>query len=58
MLGRFRGVTSNAWLEEVISNLEYRFGVKPNTENIVAFDQNELLKGLEFLGAYKNIKNN
>lgn len=50
MLGRFRGVPSNAWLEEVISNLEYRFGVKPNTENVVAFDQNELLKGLEFLG--------
>lgn len=50
MLGRFRGVSSKAWLEEVISNLEYRFGVKPNTENIVSFDQNELLKGLEFLG--------
>ena len=50
MLGRFRGVPSNAWLEEVISNLEYRFGVKANTENVVAFEQNELLKGLEFLG--------
>ena len=50
MLGRFRGVPSNAWLEEVISNLEYRFGVKPNNENVVSFDQNELLKGLEFLG--------
>ena len=50
MLGRFRGAPSNAWLEEVISNLEYRFGVKPNNENVVSFDQNELLKGLEFLG--------
>lgn len=50
MLGRFRGVPSNAWLEEVISNLEYRFGVKPRTENIVSFEQNERLKGLEFLG--------
>lgn len=50
MLGRFRGVPSNAWLEEVISNLEYRFGVKPHTENVVAFEQNERLKGLEFLG--------
>ena len=49
MLGRFRGVPTNAWLEEVISNLEYRFGVKPNSENVVAFEQNEL-KGLEFLG--------
>lgn len=50
MLGRFRGIPGNAWLEEVISNLEYRFGVKTNKENVVAFEQNELLKGLEFLG--------
>ena len=27
MLGRYRGTPANAWLEEVISNLEYRFGV-------------------------------
>lgn len=30
--------------------LLYRFGVKPNTENIVSFDHNDLLKGTEFLG--------
>ena len=50
ILSRFRGVPSNAWLEDVISNLEYRFGVKPNTENIVSFDHNEQLKGTELLG--------
>lgn len=49
MLGRFRGVEQNEWLEEVISNLEIRFGVKPNKENIVTFDQNKRLKGIEFL---------
>lgn len=49
MLRKYRGVPSTAWLEEVISNLEYRFGIQPNNENIVAFDQNEQLKGLEFL---------
>ena len=49
MLGKYRGVPSTAWLEEVISNLEIRFGIQPNNENIVAFDQNEQLKGLEFL---------
>ena len=49
MLGRFRGIPGNAWLEEVISNLEYRFGVKANNDNIVAFDQNTQLKGIEFL---------
>ena len=50
ILGRFCGVPSNAWLENVISNLEFRFGVKPNRENIISFEQNELLKGTEFLG--------
>ena len=49
MLSRYRGIPANAWLEEVISNLEYRFGVKSNSENVVAFEQVEQLKGLEFL---------
>ncbi len=49
MLGRFRGTAANAWLEEVISNLEYRFGLKSNQEHLVAFEQNEQLKGLENL---------
>lgn len=49
MLSRYRGIPANAWLEGVISNLEYRFGVKSNSENVVAFEQNEQLKGLEFL---------
>lgn len=48
-LGRFRGLANNAWLEEVISNLEFRFGIKSNLENIISFEQNEGLKGLEFL---------
>ena len=49
MLARFRDGSKNAWLEEVISNLEYRFGVKRTAENVVSFEQNEQLKGLEFL---------
>ena len=49
MLGRFRGIPGNAWLAEVISNLEYRFGVKANKGDYIAFDQNEQLKGLEHL---------
>ena len=49
MLSRYRGIPGNVWLEEVISKLEYRFGIKTNRENIVVFDQNEKLKGLEFL---------
>lgn len=49
MLARFRGTATNGWLEEVISNLEYRFGLKSNAENLVSFEQNEQLKGVEHL---------
>lgn len=49
MLGKYRGAASNAWLEEVISNLEYRFGVKSNNNNVVGFEQDSQLKGIEFL---------
>ena len=51
MLSRYRGIPGNVWLEEIISKLEYRFGIKTNRENIVVFEQNEKLKGLEFLSA-------
>ena len=49
MLSKYRGLPSNGWLEEVISNLEIRFGMKGNTENLVSFGQNEQLKGIEYL---------
>lgn len=49
MLGKYRGLPSNGWLEEVISNLEIRFGVKSNAENLVSFGQNDQLKGIEYL---------
>ncbi len=49
MLSKFRGSAANIWLEEVISNLEYRFGLKSNAEHLVSFEQNEQLKGIEFL---------
>lgn len=49
MLGKFRGTPANAWLEEVISNLEYRFNIKSNPENLVSFENNTQLKGLEYL---------
>jgi len=51
MLSRYRGIPGNVWLEEVISKLEFRFGVKTNRENVVVFEQNDKLKGLELLSA-------
>jgi len=49
MLSRYRGLPCNSWLEEVISNLEVRFGVKTNAEKFVSFGENEQLDGLQYL---------
>jgi predicted DNA-binding transcriptional regulator YafY len=49
MLGRFRGTAAYVWLEEVISSLECRFGLKSNTEHLISFEQNDQLKGIEHL---------
>ncbi|MCR5313458.1 MAG: hypothetical protein K6E54_07430, partial [Bacteroidaceae bacterium] len=49
ILDRFRGSASFEWLEDIISNLECRFGLKSNAEHLVYFEQNEQLKGLEHL---------
>lgn len=49
MLNKYRGIPTNTWIEEVTSSLEYRFGIKANSENLISFEQNEQLKGLEYL---------
>ena len=49
MLNRFKGLPSNEWVEEVISNLEWRFGLRGKNENILGFEQIPHLKGLNFL---------
>ena len=48
-LRRFRGLPSNAWVDEVISNLEWRFGLRGKQENMIGFEQNPYLKGLNLL---------
>jgi predicted DNA-binding transcriptional regulator YafY len=51
MLGRYRGLPSTTWLEEVITSLEIRFDLKANRQTLVSFYQNTELKGLEHLSA-------
>lgn len=48
-LRRFRGLPSNAWGDEVISNQEWRFGLRGKQENIIGFEQNPYLRGLNLL---------
>lgn len=48
-ISRFRGISKNEWIEEVISNLEWRFNLKGSCQNIIGFEQNIELKGLNYL---------
>lgn len=49
MLSHYKALPGNEWMEEVISSLEYRFGVKPNAEKLIDFEKNDQLKGLKHL---------
>lgn len=57
-LSRFRGLPCNEWVDEVISNLEWRFNLKGNKENVVSFEQNQNLKGLDKLSAVLDVTSN
>ena len=57
-LDRFRGLPSNEWVEELISNLEWRFNLKGNNENVVSFEQNQNLKGLDKLSTVLDATSN
>jgi predicted DNA-binding transcriptional regulator YafY len=48
-LSRFRGFPSNEWVEDVISNLEWRFHLRGDGNNIIGFEQNDKLRGLGWL---------
>lgn len=48
-LNRFRGLPSNEWVDELISNLEGRFNLNGTIKNVISFEQNANLKGLPFL---------
>ena len=50
-LSRFRGMPCNEWIEGVISNLEWRFKLQRNSQNVIGFEQNERLKGLQYLSS-------
>ena len=57
-LSRFRGLPCNEWVDEVISNLEWRFNLKGNKENVVSFEQNQDLKGLDKLSDVLDVTSN
>jgi len=48
-LSRFKGMPQFEWIEEIKVRLEHSFNLK-SEENIISFDENEFLKGREFIG--------
>lgn len=48
-LNRFKGLPQYNWINEINTRLESSFNLKQQTNIIISFEQNEYLKGLEFI---------
>jgi len=58
MLNRFKGLPQFDWMEEVLARFEDTFKLKANIDNIVGFEQNPYLKGIEHFTALFNAISN
>lgn len=48
-LGRFKGLPQFNWIGEITTRLESSFALVPNKKDVIQFEQNKFLKGLEFI---------
>lgn len=48
-LRRFKGIPQYSWINELSTRLEADFNLKQESNVIISFDENENLKGLEFI---------
>lgn len=48
-LSRFKGLPQFNWIGELTTRLESSFSLLPNDKDVIQFEQNEFLKGLEFI---------
>ncbi len=48
-LSRFKGMPQFEWVDEISARLDSSLGLSNNVEKIIEFDQNNFLKGLEFI---------
>lgn len=48
-LDRFKGLPQYNWINEINTRLESTFNLKQQNDIIISFEQNEYLKGLEFI---------
>lgn len=54
MLNRFKGLPQFDWMEEVLARFEDTFKLKANVNNVVGFEQNPYLRGIEHFTALFN----
>lgn len=50
IIGRFKGMPQFEWVDEILTKINYGLGVKGSPREIISFDNNEYLKGIDFLG--------
>ena len=48
-LSRFKGMPQFEWVDELVARLDSGLGLSPSKEKIIEFEQNDYLKGLEFI---------
>ena len=53
-LDRFKGLPQYNWINEINARLESTFNLKHKNETIISFEQNEYLKGLEYIPVLYN----
>lgn len=53
-LSRFKGLPQFNWVEELSARLETSFALNNSEKEIIQFEQNEYLKGLEFISVLYN----
>lgn len=54
ILNRFKGMPQFEWITEIITRLESSFSLQTNSSNIVGFENNPYLKGLDFFSTLFN----
>jgi predicted DNA-binding transcriptional regulator YafY len=48
LLSRFKGMPQFGWMEEILTKLNYGLGLKGDSDEIISFDHNEYLAGMEY----------
>lgn len=54
ILGRFKGMPQFEWVDEISTKISSALNMEAGMEDIISFDSNEYLKGINFLGELFN----